>query len=98
MMKLLGIELRLPRYAEFTAASIMAIGLWACLVAAAQVTGQGLNVTEIAGLLAIVWWSCLAVRCGIDLAGGGWRHWAAHVGVAMTLVLVNDAAWAVLAH
>lgn len=94
-MKLLGITLRRPRYAEFTAATVMAIGLWIALVALAPLAGEALGTAEAAALLVVSWWSCVAVRCGIDLAAGGWRHWMAHGTVAVALVLVNQAAWAI---
>lgn len=95
-MKLLGIALRLPRYREFTAASIMAIGLWTALVSLAPALGDPLGMTEMAALLVVCWWSCVAVRCGIDLASGGWRHWMAHGSVAAVLLLANEAAWALV--
>lgn len=93
-MKLLGIDWRLPRYREFTAASIMAIGLWTLGIALTQLAGLAIGGAEGLALLVILWWSCLAVRCGIDLAGGGWRHWTAHGSVALALLLVADGAWA----
>lgn len=95
-MKLLGIALRKPRYVEFTAASVMAVGLWVAAMGVSSVAGQALSLAEAAAVLVMMWWSCVGIRCGIDLARGGWRHWTAHGAIALALVALSQLPWALL--
>lgn len=94
-MNLFGIPLRQPSFGEFTAASVMATGLWMVGVAAMVQSGQPFGDEDLGALLAIVWWACTGVRFGIDLRAGG-RHLAAHMVVALLLLGLNALAWACL--
>lgn len=93
-MHFFGISLRKPPFSEFTAASVMALGLWMMLAGLATVTGTALSRVDAAALLLVVWWGCVAVRMGIDLGGGGWRHWALSTSVAGVLLGMNQVIWA----
>lgn len=95
-MTLIGIALRRPRFEEFTAASVMSAGLWVLILGLARAGGAELTAGDAASLLLVVWWSCVAVRCGIDLAAG-WRHWLVHGVVAVALVATPDLLWTIAA-
>jgi hypothetical protein len=94
-MQLLGITIRKPSFGEITATSVLAIGLWLVGVGAMVQSGQVFGRADLAALLVMVWWGCLAARVGIDLRAG-WRHLVAGAVVGSLLLGANGVVWAVL--
>ena len=84
-MKLIGIPLRKPGFAEVTAAAVMAVGLWAAAVGLLLASQVALERTDAGALLLVLAWGCLSTRMGIRV-GENWRHLLANLlGCALLL-------------
>lgn len=95
-MKLLGIEIRKPSYHEFTAATVMAVGLWVAAIGCAYASGRALDAVEAGALLMMCAWGCIAARIGLDM-GRNSRHVIVHVGVSALLLGFYQGALALVA-
>lgn len=71
-MKLLGVELRVPSFWEFTSATILAIGLGLLVSGIAVRVDPGLLSRDIVSLLLVVWVATVGTHVGLDLRHG-WR-------------------------
>lgn len=86
-MKLIGIPLRKPAFAEFTAATVMAVGLWAAAVGLLLASKVGIDRVDAGALLITLVWACLSTRLGIRV-GQDRRHLVANLlGCTMLLGL-----------
>ena len=79
-MKLIGIPLRKPAFAELTAATMMAVGLWAAAIGLLQAGGVGIDRADAGALLLTLVWACLSTRLGIRV-GHDRRHLAVNAGL-----------------
>lgn len=95
-MKLFGIEWRKPSFNEFTAASVMAVGLWVAAVGFAYASHHALDAGEAGALLTLCVWGCVGSRVGLDM-GRSRRHVIAHIGVSALLLGVYQGALAMVA-
>ena len=84
-MKLLGIALRKPSFAEITAAAVMAIGAWIAIAGLAKASGHPLDSVDAGALLVVIAWATIGTRCGLRFDHGP-RHVAAHVAVSAVLL------------
>ena len=84
-MKLIGIPLRKPAFAELTAATMMAVGLWAAAIGLLQAGGVSIDRADAGALLLTLVWACLSTRLGIRV-GHDRRHLAANL-LGCTLLL-----------
>lgn len=84
-MKLIGISLRKPAFAELTAASVMAVGLWAAAVGLLLATRVSFDRVDAGALLIALAWACLSTRMGIRV-GQDRRHLVANL-LGCTLLL-----------
>lgn len=90
-MKILGIQLRKPSFNEFTAATIMGVGLWMALVGGATAFGQPLSKVDAGAALVVMLWGCLSVRFGVNVSQGS-AHLLANVGITAALLAVYQGA------
>lgn len=90
-MTLFGIDWRKPTFNEFTAATVMAVGLWTAAIGFAYAAGHALDTTEAGALLVMCVWGCIGTRLGLDM-GRDSRHVAVHVGVSAVLLGLYQAA------
>ena len=81
----IGIPLRKPAFAELTAATVMAVGLWAAAVGLLLASGVGLDRADAGALLLALAWACLSARLGIHV-GQDRRHLLANL-LGCTLLL-----------
>ena len=93
---LFGIDLRRPTLNEFTAASVLALGLWLLVLGLAYRFGAGLQAFDAGALLLVVEWGCVAARAGVRPDRGA-RHVLANLAVSALLVGVYAASWHALA-
>ena len=84
-MKLFSIELRKPSFNEFTAATVMAVGLWVAAIGIARASGHALDAGDAGALLVMSVWGCVGTRLGLGMGQGG-RHVIANVGVSALLL------------
>ena len=84
-MKLIGIPLRKPAFAELTAAAILAVGLWAAAVGLMLANQMALDRADAGALLLVLAWACLSTRMGIHV-GQNRRHLLANL-LGCTLLL-----------
>ena len=84
-MKFIGISLRKPAFAELTAASVMAVGLWAAAVGLLLANRIGIDRADAGALLLALAWACLSTRLGIRV-GKDRRHLVANL-LGCTLLL-----------
>lgn len=84
-MKLIGIPLRKPNFAELTAASILAVGLWIACLGLIRAASVDIARADAGALLVVVAWACLSTRLGIRV-GNGQRHLAANLLVSGSLL------------
>lgn len=72
-MKLIGIPLRIPAFAELTAATIRAVGLWPAAVELLLASRVALGRADVGALLRVLGWACLGARMGANgpACGGG---------------------------
>lgn len=95
-MKLLGIPLRKPSFNEFTAASIMGVGLWMLALGLMRASKVEVAWQDAGALLIMALWGCLCARLGIRVGAGG-RHLLANLLVGATLLGCYQAALAFMA-
>lgn len=93
-MKLIGIPLRRPNFAETTAAAVMATGLWLAALGFMRAASLPIDRMDAGALLLVVAWGCVSARMGIRI-GGGHRHLIANLLVSAALLLVYQSAWAI---
>lgn len=84
-MTLFGITTRRPTFNEFTAAVVMAVGLWLLGLAVMLRAGETIEPFDAGGLLLVLTWGCVAVRMGIR-PDRGWRHLAVNACVSAVLL------------
>ena len=77
-MKLIGIPLRKPAFAELTAAAVMAVGLWAAGVGLLLASQVSFDRADAGALLLALGWACLSTRIGIHV-GQDRRHLLANL-------------------
>lgn len=92
-MKIIGIPLRKPTFAEITNSAILAAGLWLACVGIWQTSVGTMTRIEAGAALLVIAWSCLCVRLGIRIDKGP-RHLAVNLLIGGTIlaayqVLVN---------
>jgi hypothetical protein len=84
-MKIIGIPLQRPSFNQFTAASVLAIGLWLAALGILQTAGWGLDRNNAGALLVVMWWGSLSAPVGIRI-GEGQRHLLANLVVSGLLL------------
>jgi hypothetical protein len=84
--------LRKPTLNEFTAASVLAVGLWLLALGLAHRFGAGLQAFDAGALLLVVEWGCVAARAGVRPDRGA-RHVVANVAVSALLVGLYAVTW-----
>jgi hypothetical protein len=84
-MKLIGIPLRRPGFGEFTAASVMGVGLWVAVIGVMHAAHVAIDRIDAGALLMVMLWGCVGVRFGIRVERGG-RHLAANLLTSAALV------------
>ncbi len=84
-MKLIGIQLRRPAFGEFTAASVMGVGLWVAALGVMRAANLGIDRGDAGALLVVMLWGCVCARVGIRVERGG-RHLALNLLTTATLV------------
>ena len=72
-MKFIGIPLRKPAFAELTAATVMAVGLWVAAVGLLLASSVRFDRADAGALLLTLTWACLSTRLGIRV-GQDRRH------------------------
>ena len=95
-MHLIGIPLRKPNFAELTAASILAVGLWIACLGVMRAVQLEIGSADAGALLIVVAWACLSTRLGIRV-GLGQRHLAANLLVSGVLLGLYEVVRAVAA-
>lgn len=91
-MKLFGIPTRKPSFAEFTAASLMALGLWLAGIALIWRLHRAPTAFEAGALLLVLAWGCIGARVGIRPDRGA-RHVLANFAVSAVLLGLYAGAW-----
>lgn len=84
-MNIIGIPLRKPNFAELTAASILAVGLWMACLGVMRAAQLEIGSADAGALLIVVAWACLSTRLGIRV-GLGQRHLVANLLVSGVLL------------
>lgn len=84
-MRLIGISLRRPAFGAFTAASIMAVGLWAAAMGLLVASRVEFSRSDAGALLIALAWASLSTRMGIRV-GQDRRHLVANL-LGCTLLL-----------
>jgi hypothetical protein len=95
-MKLFGITLRKPSFNEFTAATVMGVGLWILCLGLMKASGRPMEVMEAGAALLMMVWACLGVRLGLNVTAGT-RHLVANAFISAALLLAYQGAWALAA-
>ena len=93
---LFGIDVRKPSWNEFTAASVLAVGLWLLVIGLASRFGAALQAYDAGALLLVVEWGCVAARAGVRPDRGP-RHVLANLAVSALLVGAYSLSWHALA-
>jgi len=91
-MTLFGITTRRPSFAEVTAASLMALGVWLGAVALLFRLNHAPTGFDAGALLVVLAWGCIGVRLGIRLDHGG-RHVLANFAISAVLLGVYAGVW-----
>lgn len=94
-MRIFGIPMRLPSFAEVTAASLMAMGVWLGAVALLFRLDHAPTAFDAGALLVVLAWGCIGVRLGIRLDRGG-RHVLANFAISALLLGIYAGVWALL--
>jgi len=84
-VKLIGISLRKPAFAELTAATILAVGLWVAAVGVLLASHVSFDRADAGALLLVLAWACVGARMGIRV-GQDRRHLLANL-LGCTLLL-----------
>jgi hypothetical protein len=95
-MKLIGLPLRKPSFNEFTAAVIMAGGLWTLAVGLAVALHLEMGKADAGALLVVMLWGCTSTRVGVRIGMGG-RHLVVHLLVSALLLGLYQSAWSIAA-
>lgn len=90
-MKIIGIPLRKPSFAEITSAAVLACGLWLAFVALAVRLDTAPDRADAGAALLVIFWGCVCVRLGIRVDQGG-RHLALNLGCCALLMALYQAA------
>ena len=69
-MKIIGVELRKPKFVEITKAALVATGLWAAYVALWQAGGGVLDPLDAGATLLVLFWGCACAAFGIRIERG----------------------------
>lgn len=91
-MQIFGIPTRLPSFAEVTAASVMALGVWLGAVALLFRLDHAPTAFDAGALLLVLAWGCIGVRLGIRLDRGR-RHVLANIAISALLLGLYAGAW-----
>jgi hypothetical protein len=91
-MTLFGISTRTPSFAEVTAASLMALGVWLGAVALLFRLDRSPTPYDAGALLVVLAWGCIGVRLGIRMDRGG-RHVLANVAISALLLGLYAGVW-----
>jgi hypothetical protein len=91
-MTIFGIPTRRPSFAEVTAASLMALGLWLGAVALLFRLNQAPTAFDAGALLVVLAWACIGVRLGIRVDRGR-RHLLANLAISALLLGIYAGAW-----
>lgn len=91
-MHIFGIPTRHPSFAEVTAASVMAIGVWLGAVALLVRLNQAPTAFDAGALLVVLAWGCIGVPLGIR-PDRGRRHLLVNFAVSALLLCLYAAAW-----
>lgn len=92
VMKIFGIPARRPSFAEVTAASLMALGVWLGVVGLLYRLDQAPSAFDAGALLLVLAWGCIGVRMGIRPDRGS-RHVLANFAVSALLLGLYAGAW-----
>lgn len=92
-MKLLGIPLHRPTFAELTSATILGAGLWIAAVGLLHGTPVALGRADAGALLLVLVAGAVAARCGIRVDHGR-RHLLANLVLSALLLGVYQGVWA----
>lgn len=91
-MTLFGITTRVPSFAEVTAATLMALGLWLAGIALIWRFSDVPTAFEAGALLLVLAWGCIGARVGIRPDRGS-RHLLANFAVSAALLGLYAGAW-----
>lgn len=91
-MKLLGIPLHRPTFAELTSATILGAGLWIAAVGLLRVTHLELGRIDAGALLLVLVAGAVSARCGIRVDHGR-RHLLANLVLSTVLLGAYQGAW-----
>lgn len=91
-MHIFGIPARHPTFAEVTAASVMALGVWLGVVALLVRLNQAPTAFDAGALLVVLAWGCIGVPLGIR-PDRGRRHVLANVAVSALLLGLYAGVW-----
>lgn len=92
-MTLLGIRLRRPTFAQVTAATVLAVGLWLLLLGLLRASGVQLSAMDAGAALLVAVCSAVAPQAGVQVARGG-PHLLLNLGANALLLGLYQAAWA----
>ena len=91
-MTLFGIPTRTPSFAEFTAASLMGLGIWLAGIGLLWRLNHAPSSFDAGALLLVLAWGCIGVRLGIR-PDRGTRHVVANFAVSAVLLGCYAAVW-----
>jgi hypothetical protein len=95
-MTLFGIAIRRPSFGEFTAASVMALGVWLAALALMVRLGGAPSPFDAGALLLVLGWACIGARLGIRPDRGA-RHLLANLAISGVLLGLYASVWRVVA-
>ena len=84
-MKIIGIPLRKPNFAELTAAGVLGTGLWMAALGVVRTVQPDFGRADAGALLIVCLWACVSARLGIRV-GLGQRHLMANLLVSAVLL------------
>ncbi|MDO9074252.1 MAG: hypothetical protein Q7U73_13400 [Rubrivivax sp.] len=94
-MEVFRIVTRQHSFAEVTAASVMALGVWLCAVGLLFRLGHAPTAFNAGALLVVLAWGCIGVRLSIRPNLGG-RHALANFAIPALLLRLYAAAWSLV--